>query len=114
MAAQVPERLHTGDTTFLRPSDINQIISNAMIWVRNHPEDPRGYEPIGEVAASPKAIVMHFAQAAQAPVQRKDGLSPARPAAPQRPMNSSRARRCCSSWCCQQIRSVRKWRWVRR
>ncbi|SFY41618.1 hypothetical protein [Streptomyces atratus] len=60
----------TGDAIFLRPSDINQIISYAMIWVRNHPEDPRGFELIDEVAAGAKGIVMHFAQAAQAPVQR--------------------------------------------
>ncbi len=67
---KAPERLHTGEAIFLRPSDINQIISYAMIWVRNHPEDPRGYELIDEIAAGAKAIVMHFAQAAQAPVQR--------------------------------------------
>ncbi|MFD9603841.1 hypothetical protein [Streptomyces sp. NPDC059970] len=67
---KAPERLHTGDAIFLRPSDINQISSYAMIWVRNHPEDPRGYELIDEVAAGVKAIVMHFAQAAQAPAQR--------------------------------------------
>ena len=67
---KAPERLHTGDAIFLRPSDINQIISYANDWVRNHPEDPRGYELIDEVAAGSKAVVMHFAQAAQAPVQR--------------------------------------------
>jgi hypothetical protein len=32
---KAPERLHTGEAIFLRPSDINQIISYAMIWVRN-------------------------------------------------------------------------------
>ncbi|WP_329157967.1 hypothetical protein OHB49_04080 [Streptomyces sp. NBC_01717] len=67
---KAPERLLTGDAIFLRPSDINQIISYANDWVRNHPEDPRGYELIDEVAAGSKAVVMHFAQAAQAPVQR--------------------------------------------
>ncbi|MER7408490.1 hypothetical protein ABT373_40190 [Streptomyces sp. NPDC000070] len=41
-----------------------------MIRVRNHPDDPRGYELIDEVAAGSKAVVMHFAQAAQAPTQR--------------------------------------------
>ncbi|WP_329307665.1 hypothetical protein OG322_39535 [Streptomyces sp. NBC_01260] len=40
-----------------------------MIWVRNHPDDPRGYELIDEVAAGAKGIVMHFAQAAQATSQ---------------------------------------------
>ncbi|MDV9187638.1 hypothetical protein R6L23_05280 [Streptomyces sp. SR27] len=40
-----------------------------MIWVRNHPDDPRGYELIDEVAAGAKGIVMRFAQAAQAPSQ---------------------------------------------
>ncbi|ROQ78244.1 hypothetical protein EDD95_4842 [Streptomyces sp. CEV 2-1] len=48
---------------------INQIISYALIWVRNHPDDPRGYELIDEVAAGAKGIVMHFAQAAQATSQ---------------------------------------------
>ncbi|MCX4774945.1 hypothetical protein OG322_40375 [Streptomyces sp. NBC_01260] len=58
---KAPERLHTGDAIFLRPSDINQIISYAMTWVRNHPDDPRGHELIDEVAAGAKGIVMHFA-----------------------------------------------------
>lgn len=67
---KVPEPLHAGEAILLRPSDINLIISFAMIWVRKHPADPRGYELIEEIAAGSKAAVMHFAQAAQAPIQR--------------------------------------------
>ncbi|MFI5808921.1 hypothetical protein [Streptomyces sp. NPDC051561] len=68
---RAPEPLDTGEAMFLRPSDINQIISHAMVWVRSHPQDPRGYTLIDEVAAGAKGLVMHFAQAAQAPVQQR-------------------------------------------
>ncbi|WP_328380515.1 hypothetical protein OHB13_37500 (plasmid) [Streptomyces sp. NBC_00440] len=42
----------------------------SMIWVQNHPTDPRSGDLSDEVAAGAKAVVLHFAQAAQAPVQR--------------------------------------------
>ncbi|MEV6133656.1 hypothetical protein AB0M05_43800 [Streptomyces violaceusniger] len=66
---KAPEPLHTGDAIFLRPSDIDQIVKYAMIWVRNHPDNPRGYKLIDEMAAGAKGLVMHFAQAARHPTQ---------------------------------------------
>ncbi|WP_331756107.1 hypothetical protein OH791_38750 (plasmid) [Streptomyces anulatus] len=54
----------------LRPSDVDQIIKFAMIWATRHAADPRSDALVDEVAAGAKAVVMHFAQAAQAPVQR--------------------------------------------
>ncbi|MBZ3908869.1 MULTISPECIES: hypothetical protein [Streptomyces] len=65
-----PEPLHTGDAILLRPSDIDQIIKFSMIWVKNHPTNPRSSDLSDELAAGAKAVVLHFAQAAQAPVQR--------------------------------------------
>ncbi|MEU9671641.1 hypothetical protein AB0E25_40185 [Streptomyces bobili] len=65
-----PEPLHTGDAILLRPSDIDQIIKFSMIWVKNHPTHPRSSDLSDELAAGAKAVVLHFAQAAQAPVQR--------------------------------------------
>ncbi|MDI5969431.1 hypothetical protein POF50_008765 [Streptomyces sp. SL13] len=65
-----PEPLHTGDAILLRPSDIDQIIKFSMIWVKNHPAHPRSSDLSDELAAGAKAVVLHFAQAAQAPVQR--------------------------------------------
>lgn len=65
-----PEPLHAGDAILLRPSDIDQIIQFSMLWVKNHPTDPRSYALADEVAVGAKSAVLHFAQAAQAPVQR--------------------------------------------
>ncbi|GFN09736.1 hypothetical protein GCM10010298_70490 [Streptomyces microflavus] len=67
---QQPEPLHTGEAILLRPSDIDQIIKFSMIWVKNHPTHPRSNDLSDEVAAGARAVVLHFAQAAQAPVQR--------------------------------------------
>ncbi|NUK10080.1 hypothetical protein HRW23_34920 [Streptomyces lunaelactis] len=53
-----------------RPSDVDQIIKFAMIWATRHAADPRSDALVDEVAAGAKAVVLHFAQAAQAPVQR--------------------------------------------
>lgn len=64
-----PEPLHTGDAILLRPSDVDQIIKFAMLWVKNHPAHPRSDALSDELAAGAKAVVLHFAQAAQAPVQ---------------------------------------------
>ena len=65
-----PEPLHTGDAVLLRPSDVDQIIQFSMLWVKNHPSDPRSNTLTDELAAGVKAVVLHFAQATQAPVQR--------------------------------------------
>ncbi|MFC8668551.1 hypothetical protein [Streptomyces sp. NPDC057199] len=65
-----PEPLHTGDAVLLRPSDVDQIIQFSVLWVKNHPSDPRSNTLTDELAAGVKAVVLHFAQAAQAPVQR--------------------------------------------
>ncbi|MET7685769.1 hypothetical protein [Streptomyces sp. NPDC005423] len=54
----------------MRPSDIDQIIKFSMIWVKNHPTHPRSSDLSDELAAGAQAVVLHFAQAAQAPVQR--------------------------------------------
>jgi hypothetical protein len=64
-----PEPLHTGQAILLRPSDVDQIIKFSMAWAMKHPTHPRSNALIDEVAAGAKAVVMHFAQAAQAPVQ---------------------------------------------
>jgi hypothetical protein len=57
-----PEPLHTGEAIMLRPSDIDQIIKLAMIWVINHPTHPRSYEISDEIAAGAKTVVLHFAE----------------------------------------------------
>ncbi|WP_302851314.1 hypothetical protein [Streptomyces lunaelactis] len=41
-----------------------------MIWAKNHPADSRSDDLADEVTAGTKAVVLHFAQAAQAPTQR--------------------------------------------
>lgn len=58
---QPPEPLHAGDAILLRPSDIDLIIKVAMIWVIQHPTDPRSYAVSDEIAAGAKAAVLHFA-----------------------------------------------------
>ncbi|WP_199546318.1 hypothetical protein [Streptomyces sp. N35] len=65
-----PEPLHAGDAILLRPSDIDQIIKLSMIWAMQHPNQPRSGDLADEVAAGAKAVVLHFAQAAQHPVRR--------------------------------------------
>lgn len=65
-----PEPLHTGQAILLRPSDVDQIIKFSMLWAMKHPTHPRSEALIDEVAVGAKAAVMHFAEAAQAPMQR--------------------------------------------
>lgn len=54
----------------LRPSDVDQIIKFAMIWATRDAAGPRSDALVDEVAVGAKAVVLHFAQASQAPVQR--------------------------------------------
>jgi hypothetical protein len=61
-----PQPLHTGEAILLRPSDIDQIIKNAMLWIMNNPDHPRGYDLADELAAGAKAVVLHFAEQAGA------------------------------------------------
>lgn len=61
-----PQPLHAGEAILLRPSDINKIISYAIIWITNNPGNPRCYELSDEVATGAKAVVMHFAEQAGA------------------------------------------------
>ncbi|MDJ0347609.1 hypothetical protein QMK19_41095 [Streptomyces sp. H10-C2] len=49
----------------LRPSDIDQIITFSMIWVKSHSTDLRSNALIDELAAGAKGVVLHFAQAVQ-------------------------------------------------
>ncbi|MFC4034741.1 hypothetical protein ACFO3J_25205 [Streptomyces polygonati] len=67
---RAPEPLHAGKAILLRPSDIDQIIKFSMLWLERHPGSQRGSDLADEVAAGAKAAVLHFAQAAQAPMQR--------------------------------------------
>lgn len=67
---QPPEPLHTGEAILLRPSDIDQIIKEAMIWVIRHPNDPRSYDISDEIAAGAKALVRHFTGARPAGCSR--------------------------------------------
>ena len=60
-----PEPLHTGEAILLRPSDIDQIIQFSMLWIMNHPTNPRSCTLSDEVAAGAKAAVLHFAGLAQ-------------------------------------------------
>lgn len=62
---QQPEPLHTGAAILLRPSDIDQILRLSMLWVMNHPGDPRSYDLADEAVAGAKTAVMHFAGLAQ-------------------------------------------------
>jgi hypothetical protein len=56
-----PQPLHAGDAILLRPVDIDQIVKVAGMWIKAHPDDPRGFELTDEVAAGAKAVVLHFA-----------------------------------------------------
>ncbi|NVK80290.1 hypothetical protein [Streptomyces morookaense] len=51
-------------------NDVDQIIKLSVIWTKTHPADPRSDALADEVAAGTKAVVLHVAQTAQAPVQR--------------------------------------------
>lgn len=61
-----PEPLHTGEAILLRPSDVDQIIQTALLWVHQHPGHPRGEQIGAEIAAGAKAAVVHFATLAGA------------------------------------------------
>ncbi|MGH3379212.1 MAG: hypothetical protein ACRDP6_31225 [Actinoallomurus sp.] len=61
-----PEPLHTGDAIILRPSDIDQIIKHAIIWITNHPDHPRCFELSDEIALGAKTLVLHYAKQAGA------------------------------------------------
>lgn len=61
---QDPEPLHTGAAVCLRPSDIGQIMKCAMAWALNHPNDPRHYELVDEVADGVQYVVNQLNEAA--------------------------------------------------
>jgi hypothetical protein len=60
-----PQPLHAAQAILLRPSDIDQIIKIAMIWVMEHHGDPRSGALVDEMAAGAKSVVLHFAGLAQ-------------------------------------------------
>jgi len=63
---QPPQPLHAGEAILLRPSDIDQIIKHAMVWIMAHPKHPASYTLGDEIADGARAVVVHFAEQAGA------------------------------------------------
>jgi hypothetical protein len=59
-----PERLSATDAIALRPSDIDQIIKCAFIWIARNPQSPRASTLVDELATGAKGLVMHYARLA--------------------------------------------------
>ncbi|MET9340305.1 hypothetical protein [Nonomuraea sp. NPDC003804] len=80
---RAPEPLHAADAILLRPSDIDQIIKFAVVWMKMNPDVPRSSELSDEIAAGAKAAVLHFAKLAQdGGSGRPRQTPPATPASP--------------------------------
>ena len=60
---KAPEPVLASDAIRLRPSDIDQIIKFAGIWVLSHASEPHAKELFDEIASGAKATVRHFALA---------------------------------------------------
>ena len=58
-----PEPIPASEAIRLRPSDIDQIIKVAGIWMLRHASDSHAMELFDEIAAGAKAVLMHFALA---------------------------------------------------
>jgi hypothetical protein len=62
---QPPQPLHAGEAVLLRPSDVDQIIKSAAVWIINNSGHPRAYDLSDEIAIGTKALVTHLATQAE-------------------------------------------------
>jgi len=60
-----PQPLHAGVAVLLRPSDVDQIIKYAAVWIINNSARPRAYALSDEIAVGTKALVAHLATQAE-------------------------------------------------
>jgi hypothetical protein len=61
-----PELLTAGQAVFLRPSDVDVITTQCIIWIADHGIPGHGSDLADELAAGVKGLVLHYAQAAGA------------------------------------------------